>query len=56
MCVSKKRRDPRRPLSAQVLGAAGGIGQPLSLLMSMSDLVGELSVQDVPPTALGMQN
>jgi len=30
-----------------VCGGAGGIGQPLSLLMSMSDLVGELSVQDV---------
>merc|ERR1719157_273590 len=30
-----------------VCGGAGGIGQPLSLLMAMNPLVKELSVQDV---------
>lgn len=30
-----------------VCGGAGGIGQPLAMLMSMSDLVKEVSVQDV---------
>jgi len=33
-----------------VLGAAGGIGQPLSLLMNMQPLVGELALYDVANT------
>ena len=48
--ASKKRRDPRRPLSAQVLGAAGGIGQPLSLLLKADPLVSGLSLYDVVNT------
>ena len=50
MRASKKRRDPRRPLSAQVLGAAGGIGQPLSLLLKADPLVSGLSLYDVVNT------
>lgn len=34
-----------------VLGAAGGIGQPLSLLMKMQPLVAELALYDVANTA-----
>lgn len=34
-----------------VLGAAGGIGQPLSLLLKLSDRIGELSLYDVANTA-----
>jgi hypothetical protein len=34
-----------------VLGAAGGIGQPLSLLLKNSPLIGELSLYDVANTA-----
>jgi len=34
-----------------VLGAAGGIGQPLSLLLKSSNLVGELALFDVANTA-----
>lgn len=34
-----------------VLGAGGGIGQPLSLLMKLSPHVGELSLYDVANTA-----
>jgi hypothetical protein len=33
-----------------VTGAAGGIGQPLALLMKMNPLVGELSLYDVVGT------
>jgi hypothetical protein len=33
-----------------VLGAAGGIGQPLSMLLKMSPLIGELSLYDVAAT------
>lgn len=34
-----------------VLGAAGGIGQPLSLLLKSSNSIGELSLYDVANTA-----
>ena len=33
-----------------VLGAAGGIGQPLSLLLKLCPLIGELSLYDVANT------
>lgn len=33
-----------------VLGAAGGIGQPLSLLMKLNGLVSELSLYDIAGT------
>ena len=46
----RSRRDPRRSLSAQVLGAAGGIGQPLSLLLKADPLVSGLSLYDVVNT------
>lgn len=41
------------PMQAKVavLGAAGGIGQPLSLLLKNSPLIGELSLYDVANTA-----
>lgn len=37
-----------------VMGAAGGIGQPLSMLMRMSPLVSELSLYDVAPIVKGV--
>jgi len=37
-----------------VVGAAGGIGQPLSLLLKQSDVVGELSLYDVAPVTKGV--
>jgi len=37
-----------------VIGAAGGIGQPLSLLLKQSNLVTELSVYDVAPVTPGV--
>ena len=37
-----------------VLGAAGGIGQPLSLLMNQSPMVKELSLFDVSPITPGV--
>jgi len=37
-----------------VLGAAGGIGQPLSLLLKQCDLVTELSLYDVAPVTPGV--
>jgi malate dehydrogenase len=37
-----------------VLGAAGGIGQPLSLLLKLNELVGELSLYDVAPFTPGV--
>lgn len=43
--------EPSRKAKVAVMGAAGGIGQPLSLLMKMSPLVGELSLYDVANTA-----
>jgi malate dehydrogenase len=44
---------PRRHTQAKVavLGAAGGIGQPLSLLLKGNPLIGELSLYDVANTA-----
>lgn len=37
-----------------VLGAAGGIGQPLSLLLKMNKCVSELALYDVAPLAKGV--
>ncbi|KAI8826250.1 lactate/malate dehydrogenase [Fimicolochytrium jonesii] len=37
-----------------VLGAAGGIGQPLSLLLKANPLVTELSLYDVAPSVVGV--
>jgi malate/lactate dehydrogenase len=37
-----------------VLGAAGGIGQPLSLLLKLNPLVTELSCYDVAPVVPGV--
>ena len=38
-----------KPIKAAVVGAAGGIGQPLSLLLKLSPYVSELSLFDVAP-------
>lgn len=37
-----------------VLGAAGGIGQPLSLLLKMNKCVTELALFDVAPVVKGV--
>lgn len=42
------------PFKVTVLGAAGGIGQPLSLLLKLNPLVGELSLYDVAPFTPGV--
>ena len=39
-----------------VVGAAGGIGQPLSLLLKLCPLVDELSLYDVVPVVPGASN
>ena len=52
-CDSMQRGRPSRRdggVSAQVLGAAGGIGQPLSLLLKADPLVSGLSLYDVVNT------
>ena len=48
----QRGRPSRRDggVSAQVLGAAGGIGQPLSLLLKADPLVSGLSLYDVVNT------
>lgn len=42
------------PFKVAVCGAAGGIGQPLSLLLKLNDLVSELSLYDVAPFTPGV--
>jgi malate dehydrogenase len=37
-----------------VLGAAGGIGQPLSLLLKLNDNIDHLSLYDVAPFVPGV--
>jgi len=44
----------RRDFKVCVIGAAGGIGQPLSLLLKNSPLVTELSLYDVAPVTPGV--
>jgi len=51
---AKPESKPRKPLKVCVCGGAGGIGQPLSMLMAMDSNVSELCVFDlsiamVPP-------
>jgi len=46
--------DQKRGFKAAVLGAAGGIGQPLSLLMKLNPQVSELSCYDVAPITPGV--
>ena len=38
-----------------VVGAAGGIGQPLALLLKLCEAVNELSLYDVVPIVPGTQ-
>ena len=47
---SKKPRSMAKKPKVAVAGAAGGIGQPLSLLLKLSPLVGEVAVMDVVGT------
>jgi len=47
---SRSLAGARAASNVAVLGAAGGIGQPLSLLIKQSPLVGELSLYDVVNT------
>ena len=47
---SVARAAPRANYSVACIGAAGGIGQPLSLLLKANPLVSELSVFDVVNT------
>ena len=37
-------------MQVAILGAAGGIGQPLSLLMKMNPLVSKLAIYDIANT------
>jgi lactate/malate dehydrogenase, NAD binding domain len=43
-----------KKLKVGVVGAAGGIGQPLALLLKLSPFVTELSLFDVAPFTPGM--
>ncbi len=43
-----------RNYKVAVLGAAGGIGQPLSLLLKLNDKVTHLSLYDVAPVTPGV--
>ena len=45
-----------KPCKVAVVGAAGGIGQPLSLLLKLSPFVTELSLYDVAPFTPGALN
>ena len=52
-----KPKEPSKSFKVCVCGGAGGIGQPLSMLMAMDGNVGELSVFDlnvamVPPAGV----
>ena len=44
----------RQGIKVAVLGAAGGIGQPLALLLKLNPLVRELSCYDVAPVVPGV--
>ena len=46
--------QPSRGYKVAVLGAAGGIGQPLSLLLKLDKRVTELSCYDVAPVTPGV--
>ncbi|KAH8918737.1 malate dehydrogenase [Atractiella rhizophila] len=43
-----------RPCKVAILGAAGGIGQPLSLLLKQSTVITELALFDVVPVVKGV--
>jgi len=45
-CKAKKR-------TVAVVGAAGGIGQPLSLLLKLNPNIGELRLHDLAPHTPG---
>lgn len=49
-----KSADTMFSVQVAVLGAAGGIGQPLSLLMNQVPLVTELACFDVSPITPGV--
>jgi len=48
--VSNARLTPPAASQVTVLGAAGGIGQPLSLLLKMNPLVSTLALYDIANT------
>jgi malate dehydrogenase len=52
--MAEKRKNLPRNLNVCVVGAAGGIGQPLSLLLRGSPLVKKLSLYDVAPVTPGV--
>lgn len=54
--LQRARFSTQQPRNAKVavIGAAGGIGQPLALLMKQSNLVSQLSVYDVAPVTPGV--
>jgi len=52
--ASSVTRQATREYRACVVGAAGGIGQPLSLLLKQNPLVSELSLFDVAPVTPGV--
>jgi len=45
---------PKKQFKVAIVGAAGGIGQPLSLLMKQSPYVSELRLYDVVPVTPGI--
>jgi len=49
-CLCEQDIEPKPFAKVVVLGAAGGIGQPLSLLLKMNPLIKHLSLYDIHPT------
>jgi len=50
----RRHMSTKKNFKVSVVGAAGGIGQPLSLLLKQSPLVSELSLYDVAPVTPGV--
>lgn len=52
--VEASSKPPEKLHKVALLGAAGGIGQPTGLLLSMNPWVGELALYDIVPLTKGV--
>lgn len=52
--ITEASSKPEKLHKVALLGAAGGIGQPTGLLMSMNPFVGELALYDIVPVTKGV--
>jgi len=53
-CVRQFHASKTRQYNACVIGAAGGIGQPLSMLLKYNPLITKLSLYDIAPVTPGV--